>query len=534
MNKRQLAPPSPEVQYLPAVFRRIETGEIRVPAFQRRFVWSEAQVLALLESVYKGYPIGSVLFWKVQEAKLQIERDELLPFPDVEERYPISFVLDGMQRLSSLYGVFHWKTPDEPNVFNVVFDLRNERFTHYDPYDNPEAHISLSSLFSPRQLLETQKGLASMSDGDSLIDRTIKLHSTFQEYLIPTVTITERDVPEVVEIFERVNSTGTVLSAVDFMRALTWSSDFDLSVEISGLRDAFSRSNFELEPETLVKAVSIILGKAPTPRDMLLLRNFNAQELHQGIDRTRAVLQRVIEFLKSDFKILSSDFVPYEAQLLVLTKLFQLTPMPSTEILSAVRVWFWSIGLSEGFRGKPDSYVVKALNDIEKLVNGNAGSLTYRLDLDPKDFMERRFIKGKALSQALASMFAIHDVHSLVTGVVIEPELFMREFAAENFQSLYPIEIIRSVLGESTQSARVFANIVVIREAEKKAHLSERPEELIAFLYDEYGAEHAQSILESQFITPDATKAIIENDPESFLTLRADALFAFAHYLCSQ
>ena len=66
MERTRLLPPSPEVQYLPAIFRRIQSGDIRIPAFQRDFVWNEAQILELLESVYRGFPIGSALLWKVE------------------------------------------------------------------------------------------------------------------------------------------------------------------------------------------------------------------------------------------------------------------------------------------------------------------------------------------------------------------------------------------------------------------------------------------------------------------------------------
>lgn len=532
-NKRELAPPSPEVQYLPAVFRRIESGEIRIPAFQRRFVWTEAQILELLESVYKGYPIGSVLFWKVSERKLEIERDESLPFPDVEEKYPISFVLDGMQRLTSLYGVFHCKDKLTTSVFNVIFDLRKEKFIHFDPKQSWDAYIHLSALFSPKQLLDTQKDLSKLTDGDILIDRTIKLHSTFQEYLIPTVTITQRDVPEVVEIFERVNSTGTVLGAVDFMRALTWSSEFDLSREISRIQKGFGDRNFFFDAETVVKTLAVVLGKAPTPREMLLLRNYSPIELHKAVDETEQVLGRVIDFLKNSFRILSSEFVPYEGQLLVLAKLFHLDPKPSSSVLSAVIRWFWSVGLSEGFRGKPDYFVVSAINDTQRLLTGDRSALNHRLDLNPQDLMERRFIKGKALSLAIASMFAARGVRSLLTGEVLDPEIFMLEFSSENFQALYDIASIRKIFGEDLPSAKIFANVIVVTEAERRTLSTITPVTLMEDIFRNFGDEQASVILDSQFFSDDVVEAIQKNELIRFLSTRAVNMYQSASALSS-
>src|SRR5687767_8034224 len=120
----RLTAPTPEVQHLPTLFRRIQAGDIRIPALQRKFLGTEAEILELLESVYKGYPIGSVLFWRIDKPLLIVDRSELSPFPDVPERYPSSFVLDGLQRLSTLYGVFHAADVWSAHRFNVYFDLR--------------------------------------------------------------------------------------------------------------------------------------------------------------------------------------------------------------------------------------------------------------------------------------------------------------------------------------------------------------------------------------------------------------------------
>src|SRR5438874_1504542 len=98
MNLSKTFAPRPELHHLPTVFRRIQSGEIRIPAFQREFAWNEGQVISLLDSVYKGYPIGSVLLWEVTKKVFRAEPQPDMPFPDAPETYPASFVLDGLQR----------------------------------------------------------------------------------------------------------------------------------------------------------------------------------------------------------------------------------------------------------------------------------------------------------------------------------------------------------------------------------------------------------------------------------------------------
>jgi len=74
-------PQRQRLQHLPTLFRRVQLGEIRVPAFQRGFVWKEVQIVQLLESGYSGFPIGSLLFWNVRERPLRIEQTAAFPFP---------------------------------------------------------------------------------------------------------------------------------------------------------------------------------------------------------------------------------------------------------------------------------------------------------------------------------------------------------------------------------------------------------------------------------------------------------------------
>ena len=304
LGTREQPTPTPNVEYLPTIFRRIRSGEIKVPAFQRPFVWGPKQILALLESVYRGYPIGSLLLWRVDKAILKIGSTAETEFPETEVEYPLSYLLDGMQRLATLYSVFNYDGDRAiKGKFNVIFNLENELFQHYDERDLPRYYVRLSDLFSPRELLRTQSFIGQQEGGDKLIERTIVLQSTFQEYLVPMVTIAHRDVGDVVQIFERINSTGTPLGPVDFMRAATWSEEFDLSHELAGLREWLDEIDFRIPDETIVKMIGIVMGRSPLADDLLSLREAKPEELLEGISRVRGVIERCSEMLSDEFRI---------------------------------------------------------------------------------------------------------------------------------------------------------------------------------------------------------------------------------------
>lgn len=531
MNKNSFTPPTPEVQYLPTIFRKIESGALRIPAFQRSFMWNEAQVLELLQSIYKGYPIGSLLFWQVDSAQLQILASGESTFPNVEERYPLSFVLDGMQRLSTLYGVFNWQNIEVSNALNVSFDLRSETFSQYKGNLFSEAYVSLSSLFSPKKLLDAQRRLAEMDDGDELIDRSIALHSIFQEYQIPTVTIVGRKVSEVVEIFERINSTGLKLNAVDFMRALTWSTEFDLNKALLSLKEQLHPSGFRFKSETLAKTLAVVLGRAPTPEDMLTLREASASELHDAVHDCGEALEHTINFLKDRFLILSSDYVPYEGQTLVLATLFNANPYPSEEILSEAARWFWSVSFSEGLRGKPANVVTNAINEAKKLASGNLEALKFRLKLTPEDLNDRRLIGKKALSSAVTSMFAVTGARSLMDGELIDPKEYMVGFWPGSFEGLIPLSQIREEISPHHTTAKLFSNVVLVSGDDRAHWGAMTPQEIIANLFKGFGDDETLKILASQFINDDALKGLLSGDASTFLRSRANNMFHKAHML---
>src|SRR5207249_1031216 len=108
------------------ILQQVGGGNIRVPAFQRGFVWDADTVAYFMDSLYKAYPFGSLLFWRTK-AQLKTER-KLGPFvlPDRDPEYPIDYVLDGQQRITSIFGVFQTdlKAEKEPDWTAVYFDFQ--------------------------------------------------------------------------------------------------------------------------------------------------------------------------------------------------------------------------------------------------------------------------------------------------------------------------------------------------------------------------------------------------------------------------
>lgn len=81
------------------IIEKTLSGEIRIPSFQRGFVWEPEKVAFFIDSLYKGYPIGSLLFWRTN---IRLENERQLgnySLPEPTKGYPLDYVLDGQQRI---------------------------------------------------------------------------------------------------------------------------------------------------------------------------------------------------------------------------------------------------------------------------------------------------------------------------------------------------------------------------------------------------------------------------------------------------
>lgn len=457
-----ISAPQPFVVHLFTVFRQIAAGDLRIPAFQRDFVWKERQVIDLLASVRDQYPVGSILIWQVDRKMLEIASNQVSAFPVVPELYPTSYILDGMQRLSTLYGTFHY-TPESDEVFNVHYDLRGRKFYHARDLTDvqAEAAIPLATLISPRRMLEHQARLAELADGDKLLEELLETQSAFQDYMIPVVRIPGHDIDRIVGIFERINSTGTRLDTVDFMRAITWNQAFDLNRSLDVVQEALGDEGLKVFDETIIKCVGLLLGVQPSSDGLLTLRSRKPAELADAFAQFPERLKAVAAFLRERLRIESSAYVPYEGQLLVLFKAIGMGEAESPAELIALERWFWAAGFNESLRGKPDHYVVRAVEGWRALIAGQIRGLEPRLRLSVADFFSRRLIKGKALSSAFGAMFAAREARSLLTGTVVPAPLYMSVADLDAFQTIFSGHELRANGLEVGTSSRVFPNIIL-------------------------------------------------------------------------
>ena len=95
--------PKPHSINFKTLISDIEQGRIKIPQFQREFVWSKESSAKLIDSILKGYPIGTFILWKTQERLRSVRNIGGLDIPETPAGDSVYYVLDGQQRITSLF-----------------------------------------------------------------------------------------------------------------------------------------------------------------------------------------------------------------------------------------------------------------------------------------------------------------------------------------------------------------------------------------------------------------------------------------------
>ena len=197
----------------------IDHGQIALPEFQRGYVWNRDQVRSLMQSLYRRYPVGSLLVWTTQTDRAVARGDAPLA-PGARS----SSSSDGQQRITTLYGIIRGRPPrffeGNADAFTALwFNLATETFEFYSALkmkDDP-MWIDISDLAREGAgpfIARIASNPAYAEDLGAYIGRVNALHCIQQiDFHIDDIMGEDKTVDLVVEIFNRVNSGGTKLSA---------------------------------------------------------------------------------------------------------------------------------------------------------------------------------------------------------------------------------------------------------------------------------------------------------------------------------
>ncbi|MCG5051344.1 MAG: DUF262 domain-containing protein [Myxococcales bacterium] len=497
------------------ILGKVEAAEIRVPDFQRPLRWKASDVVKLFDSVLKGYPIGSLLFWKKDAPADESFRIGNARHP-VPKKDGAWFIVDGQQRTTALAAALLDLDHRGDNRWIVRYDPIEMQFLSGEPSgDEKGRHVPLRTLGDlkrlGRWLRDCELDVAMQTQVEDVQQRIL-------DFEVPAYLMDTDDPEGLKGAFARLNSTGVRMRPDEVFQALLGTRAHTAGkLDLQRLQESCDLDGFGQPPRPeVLKAVLAMSGLDPSRRleDLgekavsHLVGEFDATEALQA---TVAFLQTPSDSDDSGAGIPSYGFIPYPIAFVLLARWFYLFPETDKLTRRELSKWLWR-GVVTGVHQR--AAVSKMRLQSRSIVEDDfEGSLKRLLDSvnEPLhvDWTLQPFFSRNAASRVeLLTLLALEpsDRRGKVSwkALVSDGERVAREiFRSKAWEGL---EL------ESKQAARTAANRALL-DARHTGLSSE---------FKTWSFEHDRAALESHLIDKISFEHLIRNDVAQFLIHRGN------------
>lgn len=364
------------------ILDHIDSGHMALPEFQRGYVWNRDQVRGLFDSLYRRHPIGGLLVWATESKTAEHRGDGPLAAGVVK------LLLDGQQRMTSLYGVIRGQPPrffdgNAKAFAGLQFNLETETFEFYQPVkmkDDPR-WIDVTKLM--------QAGNAGLGDYLTSLSRNPQLAPRVGDYAgrlsqllaIPEIVLhaeevtgADKSIDVVVNIFNRVNSGGTKLSKGDLALAKICAEWPDAREEMKTRLKSWNDAGYDFNLDWLLRSVNTVLtGEAK----FQYLHDKSAEDVQGALKKTTKHVDNVLNLIAGRLG-LDHDRVFFArfAVPVMVRYLDQRDGSLSEGERDKLLFWFVHAGMWGRFSGSTESYIDQDLGALE----GRDGGLEKLLD----------------------------------------------------------------------------------------------------------------------------------------------------------
>jgi hypothetical protein len=481
-------------------------------------------------SIYKGYPFGALLFWRTSE-RLQTE-NRLGPFelPEPQADFPIDYVLDGQQRVTSIFGVFQtelqgnsatWK--DVYFDFQQIPDVQETQFVALSQEEvNAERHFPLRAIFDTTEYRRLTRPMT-----DEIAERIDAMQSVFKEARVPVQTFRTDEKEKVAIIFERINRQGVPLDTLQLLSAWTWSEDFQLKSEFEDLIDELSDYGFtELSNDIslLLRCTAAILTGSSRPESLVKL---NGAVVRRRFDEVVNGIRGALDFIEAEYHLPSIENLPYENCLIPLSVFFAVPGNGEVAVNDRQRQtisrWFWRAAFSGRYSAGVLRHLDADIAEIGKLKLGQPSTLANTpVQITSDYFLENRFVIGTVSTKTFIALLAQMQPRNFIAGTPINLRQRLQHYNRKEFHHLMPKAFLFAT-GQTQRSENLLANFCFIARADNRALGGDPPS-----VYRALMAENVDEILQSHL----CPNALFDDNYEAFVTLRAASLAAKAQELC--
>jgi hypothetical protein len=521
------------VTKLAAILDQIDSGSVLLPEFQRGYVWNRDQVRGLMRSLYLGYPVGGLLTWETQ-ADGSLVRGEATVTPALRV-----LILDGQQRITSLYGITRGRPPaffqgDEKAFSGLRFHVEDETFEFYAPAkmrDDPR-WIDVTSLYT-RGLEHHIAALNADPDTQprivSYMERLARLRQVLErDFHEEKITGEDKTVDVVVDIFNRVNSGGTKLSKGDLALAKKCAHWPEARAAMRTHLDRWEKEGFSFTLDWLLRvATAVATGRA----EFSSLDTVPVTDFQQALEASARYVGRFLDVAAGRLGLDHNRVLMGRYAFPVICRLLHLAGGHFADSAETDRVLYWYIhcALWGRFAGSTETvlnqdYDTASRSGISGLISSLERWRGGNLVIDGQDF--EGFGQGSRFYPLLYLLTRVHGARDFGSGLPLHSHL-LGHLTSLQIHHIFPKAVLYEA-GYGRSQVNAVANFCFLTQDTNLAIGKDKPEEYFSAV----GARHPGA-LASQWIPQDPALWRIDRYPD-FLAARRELLAAAANSFLDQ
>lgn len=568
-----------------SLLKDIDEGELVLPAFQRKFGWDNQRQDALIRAIINGYPTGNLLL--LQYPKGEILGRRLIEGVDPAKAgvFPDRIILDGQQRLTTLYHVLYGK--GAANRRRAFIRMRKvEEFFRNDgrlPDSNEKTGIELvqesvdfmtagmadwSSSSLETQLNEHKipltcifgkahkipdggdrqeigfdewkvlyaehhephdqnKRLAIYRKLDEIKRRLIR---PIENYAFPVVVLLEKTEPHAVcQVFVDLNIQQKPLNPFEVVTAKVWPFAIDLYREWEIAQEIRSIKQFAVNPVLPLKVIALLQTHANpemriscTKRTLYRLDTENFGEMWQkAVD----ALNKSLLLLEGESGLLHHKWQPYSALLASMAATLidaSEAGIRGDELKSKLLCWYWCSVFAETYRGGTDSQNARDFRGLREWLDGGEAPPTVRFFSSVFNPQILRSTYSGGRYKGVICLLLRNHARDFRTGQRIHTSLLLEEKIEDHH--VFPDAFLKRINVEDWGERNCILNRALIDALTNKEILDRKPSSYMADIRARIGSDQLREILASQLLPTDPDAGLLANDYDKFLEYRQEIL----------
>lgn len=504
-----------------------ETGKIKIPQFQRKFVWTPEQTASLIDSILKGYPIGTFIIWETDERLRAVRNLGGADLPETPAGVRVQYVLDGQQRMTSIYVALKGaKLVNEDGIpvdyGKMYIDLKaamdEQIVVIAKEGDDERRYISVVDLLNAKTRWLSEHYSTEALD---LID-TYK--DAIKTYQFPKIDVTDAPIDVATEIFTRINVTGKPLSLFEIMVAKTYDAerDFDLSEKYALLMEDLSEVDYgTISDSTVLQTIAVILVNDCTRKRILKL---DKNAFIDVWDKAENAIKAAVDYFRTSYRIPVSQLLPYDSLIVPFAYYFYYhKDKPLDDQRRYLEDYFWHCVLSSRFSNAAESKLTQDIRSIDEILDGKLPVYDYPIDISYESLVGHGYFSaGSAFIKGMLCILAYHEPKSFADNAIVKiANDWLRQANSKNYHHFFPRAYMRKNHPE-VEDWRVnhIANITIVDDFLNKRSIRDRAPSKYMAEYMKRNPDHIDSAMETHLISLAEENGVFSDDYEAFFRYR--------------